>query len=97
MTLTADEKGSLTCRELFPPLAHFEAETDEAGRVVLTKLPAPETPAKLVKPIQYKGFWIMPGKVDAEKLTEELQQERERRDANFLGESSWETIPTEWV
>lgn len=85
MTLTVDEKGSLTCRELFPPLARFAAETDEAGRVVLTKLPAPETPAELVKPIQYKGFWILPGEVDAEKLVEELKEEREKRDAHLLG------------
>jgi hypothetical protein len=38
MTLTADEKGRLTCRGLFPPRAAFDAQKDELGRVVLNRL-----------------------------------------------------------
>jgi len=85
MTLTADDKGRLTCRELFPPKTTFEAECDEAGRIVLTKLVRQKSLAQLVKPIRYKGFWIMPGEVDAEKLADEVKREREQRDADLLG------------
>ncbi len=85
MTLTADEKGRLTCRELFPPRTAFEARTDELGRVVLTRLSKQEHPPKLVKPIRYKGGWLMPGEVDMEKLVHEIAEERQARDENVLG------------
>ena len=75
----------MTCRELFPPRASFSVQRDDAGRVVLVRLVKQERPPKLVKPIAYKGGWIMPGEVDMDKLTEELRQEREHRDENLLG------------
>jgi hypothetical protein len=37
MTLTADDKGRLTCRELFKPGSVYSADRD-GERVVLTKL-----------------------------------------------------------
>ena len=85
MTLTADEKGRLTCRELFPPRAAFDAQKDELGRVVLTRLAKQEHPPKLVEPIRYKDGWLMPGEVDMDKLVEELSQERQTGDENLLG------------
>jgi len=85
MTLTADEKGRLTCRELFPPRAAFDAQKDELGRVVLTRLARQEHPPKLVKPIRYKDGWLMPGEVDMDKLVQEIAQERQARDENLVG------------
>ena len=85
MTLTADRKGRLTCRELFTPEAGFAAERDESGRIILVRLVKTESPPKLVKPVFYKGGWIMPGEVDAEALAQELAEERQRRDENLLG------------
>ncbi len=77
MTLTADEKGRLTCRELFPPHAAFDAQKDESGRVVLTRLAKQEHPPKLVKPKRYTDGWLMPGAVDMDKLVREIAQERQ--------------------
>jgi hypothetical protein len=85
MTLTADQKGRLTCRELFPPRTSFAAERDEAGRIILVRLARQESPAKVVRPIPYKGGWLMPGEVDMDKLCEEIQRERQSRDENLLG------------
>jgi hypothetical protein len=85
MTLTADEKGRLTCRELFPPRAAFDARTDGLGRVVLTRLAKQEHPPKLVRPVRYKDGWLMPGEVDMEKLVQEIAQERQAQDENLLG------------
>ncbi len=79
MTLTADEKGRLTCRELFPPRTVFEAQTDEMGRVFLTSLAKQEHLPKLVKPIRYKDCWLMLGELDMDKLGEEIAQERQAR------------------
>jgi hypothetical protein len=39
---------------------------------------------KLVKPVAYKGGWIMPGEVDVERLGKELAEERRRRDEDVL-------------
>ena len=85
MTLTADDKGRLTCRDLFPPRTSFDAERDEMGRIVLTRLAKKESPAKLVKPIPYKGAWLMPAEVDLDRMVEEISQERQHRDENLLG------------
>ncbi len=85
MTLTAEEKGRFTCRELFPPRTAFEAQTDEMGRVVLARLAKQEHPPKLVKPIRYKDGWLMPGEVDMDKLVQEIAHERQVRDENLLG------------
>ncbi len=85
MTLSVDDKGRLTCRKLFPPRASFAAETDDQGRIILTRLKKDERRAKLVKPVRYKDGWLMPGEVDMDKLTEELAQERKTHDENLLG------------
>jgi hypothetical protein len=85
MTLTADEKGRLTCRELFPPRAALDAHKDELGRVVLTRLAKQEHPPRLVKPIRHKDGWLMPCEVDMDKLVEEIAQERRAQDENILG------------
>lgn len=85
MTLTADKKGRLTCRDLFTPEASFAAERDDHGRIILVRLAKQESPPKVVKPVAYKGGWIMPGEVDAGKLSQEIAEERQRRDENLLG------------
>ena len=85
MTLTADAKGRIACKELFPPRTSFSAEKDAAGRVVLTRLVKAESQCRTVKPVFYKGGWIMPGEVDVEKLADEIRQARERRDEDLLG------------
>ena len=38
MTLTADSKGRIACRDLFPPHASFEALKEPDGRVTLIRL-----------------------------------------------------------
>ena len=85
MVLTADDKGRLTCRDLFPPRTSFAAERDDLGRIVLTRLAKRESPARLVTPIPYKGAWLMPAEVDMDRMVEELSRERQHRDENLLG------------
>lgn len=85
MTLTSDAKGRITCRQLFPPQTRFAVEHDERGRIILVRLVKQDAPPRVVKPILYKGCWIMPGEVDMDKLTQEIREERQRRDENLLG------------
>lgn len=85
MTLTADDKGSLTCRDLFPPRASFEALQEPGGRVVLVRLKPAERQMKVVRPIQKKDLWLLPGELDADALAAEINEEREIRDASLLG------------
>ena len=57
MKLTADSKGRLGSRKLFPPGSSFEAEKDPAtGRVVLVELVAKEPKAPKVKLVRRNGF-----------------------------------------
>ena len=85
MTLTADKKNRLTCRNLFTPQASFAAERDERGRIILVRVVKQESRPKVVRPVPYKGGWIMPGEVDVDKLTQEISEERHRHDESLLG------------
>ena len=85
MTLTADKKGRLTCRDLFTPQASFAAERDERGPIILVRVVKQESRPKVVRPVPYKGGWIMPGEVDVDKLTQEISEERHRHDESLLG------------
>ena len=44
MTLTADSKGRIACRDLFPPHASFKALLEPDGRVTLIRLEAFQKP-----------------------------------------------------
>ncbi len=57
----------------------------EGGEIRGRKLTARLETAQTVKPVRYKGLWVLPGEVDADKLAKELQQGREERDAQLLG------------
>lgn len=85
MTLTADKKSRIASRELFPPHSSFEALKEPDGRIVLLRLRRDERPAQLVKPVRQKGLWVLPGQLDGEALTAEIQHARESRDAGLLG------------
>ena len=85
MVLTADNKGRLTCRELFPPNAVFEATRDPSGKVTLVQLKRQEGKRKVVRPVAYKGFLMFPmegAELDAEVLSRDIQEER---DESLLG------------
>jgi hypothetical protein len=85
MTLTADDKGRLTCSQLFTPGTRFEAEKDEKGRIVLTRLVKQTSEAKLVKPITRRGLLVLPGEPDEEAIVQEVKEEREKLNARLLG------------
>lgn len=85
MTLTADDKGRLTCSRLFPAGVTFDAQKDEAGRIILTKLVKQHSEAKLVKPISRNGLLVLPGEVDEDAVVREVKEEREKRNARLLG------------
>jgi hypothetical protein len=85
MIVTADDQK----RVIIPsakPGDQFDIQAPEEGTFVLRRLDSIESPAaKLVKPLPYKGGWLMPGEVDMDKLTDEIAQDRQRRDENLLG------------
>ncbi|MEY2429583.1 MAG: hypothetical protein QOJ40_2468 [Verrucomicrobiota bacterium] len=85
MTVTADDRKRVVLTAAKPGDC-FDVQVSGDGTFVLRRLEPVQSPrAKLVKPIPYKGAWLMPGEVDMEKLTEEIAQERQRRDENLLG------------
>jgi hypothetical protein len=88
MTLTADSKGRIACRDLFPPRASFEALMEPDGRVTLIGLRREERKPRLVKPIVRKGLLVLPmgnSELDTEVLDREIREERERENARLLG------------
>src|SRR5438045_4042801 len=68
MTVTADDRKRVVLPAAEPG-DRFDLQTSGEGTFILRRLePAQRSPAKLVKPIPYKGAWLMPGEVDMEKL-----------------------------
>ena len=88
MTLTADSKGRIACRDLFPPHASFEALKEPDGRVTLIRLRREYRKPRLVKPVVRKGLLVLPmdnAELDSEALEREIREERERENARLLG------------
>src|SRR6267154_1704611 len=72
VTVTADDKKRVVLPSAKPG-ERFDLQTSGEGTFVLRRLEPVKPPApKLVKPIPYKGGWLMPGEVDMDKLTEEI-------------------------
>ena len=85
VTVTADDKKRVVLPAAKPGDC-FDVQVSAEGTFILRRLEPVLSPApKLVKPIPYKGGWLMPGEVDMDKLTQEIVQERQRRDENLLG------------
>ena len=78
MRLTADSKGRLGSRELFPPGRSFEVEKDpNSGRVVLIELVPKEAKPPKVKLVRRKGRTMLVsdralGPLDVAKALEEF-------------------------
>jgi hypothetical protein len=88
MTLTADSKGRIACRNLFPPHASFEALKEPDGRVTLIRLRREDRKPRLVKPVVRKGLLVLPmedAELDAGALEREIREERDRENARLLG------------
>jgi hypothetical protein len=88
MTLTADSKGRIACRKLFPPHASFEAHRTQDGRVTLIRLRREELKPRLVKPVARKGLLVLPlagAELDSEALDFEIREERKRENERLLG------------
>jgi hypothetical protein len=85
MTVTADDKKRVVLPSAKPGDS-FDLQASAEGNFVLRRLEPTQSPVpRLVKPIPYKGGWLMPGEVDMDKLIEEIAQERQSRDENLLG------------
>lgn len=88
MTLTADNKGRIACRKLFPPHASFEALKEPDGRVTLIRLKREKRKPRIVKPVLRKGLLVLPiegGELDLDALDREITEEREKQNARLLG------------
>ena len=88
ITLTADSKGRIACRDLFPPHASFEALKEPDGRGTFIRLRREEGKPHLVKPIVRKGLLVLPmedAELDSATLDREIREEPERENARLLG------------
>jgi hypothetical protein len=88
MTLTADNKGRIACRKLFPPHASFDAIKEPDGRVILIRLRREDRQPRLIKPVLRNGLLVLPighGELDPEALDREIREEREKQNARLLG------------
>ena len=88
MTLTADAKGRIACRKLFPPHASFQATREPDGKVTLVRLRPDERKPHIVKPVLRNGLLVLPikgGELDSEALDNEIREEREKENARLLG------------
>ena len=86
--MTADSKGRIACRSLFPPHARFEALKEPDGRVTLIRLRREDRKPRLVKPVVRKGLLVLPmddAELDSEALDREIREERERENVRLLG------------
>jgi hypothetical protein len=52
----------------------------EGGEIRGRKLVPAEEKVSTVKPVLYRGVWMLPGEVDVDKLAEEVKQARKDRD-----------------
>ena len=85
MTVTADEQKRIVLPEAKPG-DQFDLQPSGGGTFVLRPLErSGKEEVKLVKPVPYKGAWILPGEIDMEKAAREIIEERQHRDENLLG------------
>ena len=76
MTVKADEQGRISCAELFPPNATFEASTEPDGSIRLTKVPPEDVP--VVQPIRSKeGFLMLPVDLDSKVIARAIRMDRD--------------------
>jgi hypothetical protein len=77
MILTADKKGRLGSRTLFPPGTAFESSFDAQGRIVLVRLvPAQREPAK-ARLVRKAGYTMLKSSVavSREEMLEAIRKE----------------------
>lgn len=72
MNLTADDKGRLTCRELFEPGTIYAANRD-GDRVVLTRLESARAPRVKLQRREGRTFLVSDRMVTLEDVQHELE------------------------
>lgn len=78
MRLTADDKGRLTCMELFRPKATFDVRRQPDGTVRIVELVEKDVP--IVQSVQLDdGLLVSPVKVSRETIRAALRADREAR------------------
>lgn len=77
MRLTADNKGRLTCADLFPPQVTFDAKRMPDGTVRLVELVEKEVP--LVKTHKVEGFTLVNAKLDRSAIRAAIRADRDSR------------------
>jgi hypothetical protein len=81
MTLTADDKGRLACRELFPPRTSFDVSRTPEGQILLRKL-VPETQRRVrgrLKRVRGRLILEIPGKLAPSAIEDAVREERDSR------------------
>ena len=78
MRLTADNKGRLTCADLFPPQSTFDAKRMPDGTVRLVEMVEKDVP--VVKPVRTsEGFLMLPVKIDKQLIRAAIRADRNAR------------------
>ena len=81
MTLTADDKGRLACRELFPPRTSFDVSKTPEGQIVLRKL-VPQIRRQVRGKLKRVGGRLIleiPGKLPPSAIEDAVREERDSR------------------
>lgn len=78
MKLVADDKGRLTCAELFPPQTAFDAVREPDGTIRLAEIPEKEVP--VVRPRRINGRLRGADiELDAETIAAAVRADRDER------------------
>jgi hypothetical protein len=78
MKLVADNKGSLTSRDLFRPGAAFDAERQPDGSIRIVEIVQKETPT--VTPMQTEeGFLMLPVTLDRKAVAAAIRADLDRQ------------------
>lgn len=78
MRLTADDKGRLTCADLFPPRKTFDARRQPDGTVRLVEMVEKDVP--VVKSVRSEqGFLVSPVKVSSAAIRAAIRADRDAR------------------
>ena len=77
MRLTADDKGRLTCAQIFPPGTTFDANIEPDGSRRLVELVEKELPTMRTRSVS--GFVLVNAKLERKSIRATIRADRDSR------------------